>query len=351
MNRKDFFSSMLAVSATPAWTMDGNKNQHGADGPFFEATGSSIPPYLKSGDTIGITCPAGNISLAEIQPAMLQVAAWGYKLRVGDTVGKKDFTFGGTDHERAADFQQMLDDPSLQAILCARGGYGAIRIIDQLDFSRFVKKPKWIIGFSDITVIHAHLNHNFNIASIHAKMCTSFPDDWEKAEPIQVETILSIRKALAGESIQYEVTPSTTNRSGIAEGLLTGGNLKTIETLAGTKSDLITAGKILFVEDTGEYLYSIDRTFWNLMRTGKLERLAGLIIGGFKVKPDDAGEEFGRTIADIVLEKVKEYDFPVCFDFPVGHQKNNYALKCGVRHRLTVDPDKVSLAESTVEKR
>jgi len=351
MNRKDFFSSLLIVSAAPGTVMAGNKGQQAGTGPFVDARAPVIPPYLKQGDTIGITCPAGNITFSEIQPAMLQIASWGYKLRVGDTVGKKDFTFGGTDTERAADFQQMLDDPTIQAILCARGGYGAIHIIDQLDFSRFVKTPKWIIGFSDITVIHAHLNHNFNIASIHSKMCNSFPDDWEKAEPIQIETILSIRKALAGEHMQYEATTSTVNRSGIAEGMLAGGNLKTIETLAGTKSDLNTAGKILFVEDTGEYLYSIDRMFWNLKRTGKLERLAGLIVGGFKIKPDDPGEEYGRTIAEIVLEKVKDYNYPVCFDFPVGHQKNNYALKCGVPHKLIVGADNVTLQESEILKR
>lgn len=350
MNRKDFFSSVMTVAAASGWAAGRDKNEQ-LYPLFHDRVAPLIPPYLKSGDTIGISCPAGNISLAEIQPAILQATAWGYKLRVGDTVGKKDFTFGGNDRERAADFQQMLDDPSLQAILCARGGYGAIRIIDQLDFTRFVKKPKWIIGFSDITVIHAHLNHNFNIASIHSKMCNSFPDDWEKAEPIQVETILSIRKALAGEAMRYEAAPSPDNRPGTADGILTGGNLKTIETLAGTKSDLLTAGKILFLEDTGEYLYSIDRMFWNLKRTGKLEHLAGLIIGGFKIKPDDPGEEFGKTIAEIVLEKVKEFNYPVCFDFPVGHQKNNFALKCGVRHTLTIGSDKVSLEESGMEER
>jgi len=135
------------------------------------------------------------------------------------------------------------------------------------------------------------------------------------------------------------------NKPGRAEGALIGGNLKMIETLAGTKSDIRTTNKILFVEDTGEYLYSIDRMFWNLKRTGKLEKLAGLVIGGFKIKPDDPGEEFGRTVQEIVLEKVKEYRYPVCFDFPVGHQRNNYALKCGVKHRLDITSSTVSLTE------
>ncbi len=336
MNRKHFLSSMATAGlALPFSRISSPEDQH----PFI------IPPYLRPGDRIGITCPAGCITLPEIQPAMQQLEIWGFTVRVGNTVGKKDFTFGGTDEERAADFQEMLDDPSIKAILCGRGGYGMVRIIDRLDFTRFAKKPKWIIGFSDITVLHCHLGRNFNIASIHSKMCNSFPDNMTMAEPEQAESILSIREALTGDRVAYPVAPNPNNRKGIAQGPLVGGNLKTIETLSGTRSDIRTAGCILFVEDTGEYLYSIDRMFWNLKRTGKLDRLKGLIVGGFKVKPDDPGEEFGRTVYEIVMEKMKDYDYPVCFDFPVGHQKNNFALKCGVRHRLEVKDDKVTLSE------
>ncbi len=298
-----------------------------------------IPPYLQPGDVIGISCPAGFITPEQIKPAVQQMESWGYTVKTGTTVGKRDFTFGGSDLERANDFQQLLDDHTVKAIMCARGGYGFVRIIDKLNFTRFAAKPKWIIGFSDITVLHGHINRNYNIATIHSKMCNSFPDDWSKAEPIQIETILSIKKALAGETMRYPFVPAPGNRQGKATGQLVGGNLKTIESLAGSASDIHTAGKILFVEDTGEYLYSIDRMFWNLKRTGKLDKLAGLIIGGFKVKPDDPGEEFGRTVQDIVLEKVQEYKYPVCFDFPVGHQRNNFALKCGATHQLTVNGD------------
>jgi muramoyltetrapeptide carboxypeptidase len=346
MNRKEFVSSVVGVSVSSTWSGKPALNFRKEKAlPAPETSLPHIPPYLKPGDIIGISCPAGFITLAEIQPAIQQIESWGFKVRIGETVGKRDFTFGGTDAERASDFQQMLDDPSLSAVLCARGGYGSIRMIDSLDFTRFAKKPKWIIGFSDITVIHAHLIRNMNIASIHSKMCNSFPDDWTLAEPIQIETILSIKMALQGNPMNYEVVPNSSNRLGIGEGVLVGGNCKTLETLAGTKSDLPTEDKILFVEDTGEYLYSIDRMFWNLKRTGKLEHLKGLIIGGFKIKPDDPGEEFGKTIVDIVLEKVSSYNFPVCFDFPVGHQKNNYALKCGVMHKLMVASDKVSLQD------
>ncbi|MFT3704219.1 MAG: LD-carboxypeptidase [Agriterribacter sp.] len=335
MNRKHFLSSLIATGASiPALA-----NITDDESPMV------VPTALKPGDVIGITSPAGYITLTELQPAIQQMESWGLKIRVGDTIGKRDFTFGGTDVERAKDLQQMLDDPSIKAIMCARGGYGAVRIIDQLNFSKVLNKPKWIIGFSDITVMHCHINSNYKMATIHSKMCNSFPDDWSKAEPIQVETIVSIKDALTGVKMKYSAPFNDRNKKGIVEGTLIGGNLKTIETLAGTKSEIKTAGKILFVEDTGEYLYSIDRMFWNLKRTNKLSQLKGLIVGGFKIKPDDAGDEFGRTLYDIVWEKVKEYNYPVCFDFPVGHQKNNFALKCGVLHRLSITADKTELVE------
>lgn len=341
MNRKNFLSSLLAArTLIPALGVARSRATENSD---EDEKLPVIPRYLKPGDTIGITCPAGTITEQEIQPAHLLLMDWGFNIKLGDTVGKKDFTFGGTDEERAKDFQQLMDDPSIKAIMCARGGYGFVRIIDRLDFTKLAAKPKWLIGFSDITVLHSHLNHNYGIASLHSKMCNSFPDDWNKAEPIQIDTILSIRKALTGESMKYTAEPSEFNKQGITEGVLVGGNLKTLESLNGTASDIKTAGKILFVEDTGEYLYSIDRMFWGLKRTGKLSKLKGLVIGGFKIKPDDPGEEFGRTVQDIVLEKIKEYTYPVCFDFPVGHQKNNYALKCGVLHRLNVRETSVTL--------
>jgi muramoyltetrapeptide carboxypeptidase len=338
MKRKDFLSALVPLGATLSAMATGKD--------FIEPDFSAIvPPYLQNGDTIGICCMAGFISLSDIQPAIDKMKEWGFQIKIGNTIGEKDFSFGGTDTERAQDLQQLMDDPSIKAVMSARGGYGTVRIIDAIDFKKFAINPKWIIGFSDVTVLHAHLNRNYGIASLHSKMCNSFPDDWSKAEPIQIETIESIRKCLVGEKMQYSATPNTNNKTGFGEGSLVGGNLNTIETLAGTKSDLITKGKILFVEDKDEYLYSVDRMFWNLKRTGKLEQLKGLIIGGFKLKPDDPGEEFGRTIEEIVLEKVKEYNYPVCFDFPVGHQKDNFALKYSIQHQLTVNNNSVSLTE------
>ncbi|MCF3109506.1 LD-carboxypeptidase [Niabella sp. CC-SYL272] len=296
-----------------------------------------IPPYLKPGDMIGITAPAGFILREGIIPAATLMQQWGFKIRAGYTIGRRDFTFGGTDAERMEDLQKMLDDPQVKAIMCARGGYGSVRIVDGLNWDRFKARPKWLIGFSDITVLHAHIQQNFGIASIHSKMCNSFPDVWDTADPLQKDTIESIRKALTGEEMHYTAEAfNSLNRPGTAAGVLVGGNLKTLESLAGSASDMDTDGKILFVEDTGEYLYSIDRMFWNLKRTGKLARLAALIVGGIKVKQDPVDEQFGKSIYDIVLEKVKEHRYPVCFDFPVGHQVDNYALRCGTRHQLTV---------------
>ncbi|RYE30731.1 MAG: LD-carboxypeptidase [Sphingobacteriaceae bacterium] len=341
MKRKHFLSALFPAAFTlSSATVLEEKSV------FLNRYHIKIPPYLKAGDVIGITCPASYISLEECEPAIQQMQNWGFKIEVGKTVGKRSFTFGGTDDERLADLQYMLNNPNIKAIMCARGGYGLVRIIDALDFKKFKTNPKWIIGFSDITVLHNHLNRNLHTATLHAKMCNSFPADWNLAEPIQVETILSIKKALMGERLGYSSMPNQFNCFGKATGELVGGNLTLIATLAGSKSDLITKNKILFLEDTHEQLYNLDRLFFNLKRSGKLDNLSGLIIGGFNPKPDDAGEEFGKTIEAIVLEKVTEYHYPVCFDFPVGHQKSNFALKCGVRHHLLVDENGGKLVES-----
>ena len=342
MKRKHFLGSLLGTPLLAPATFQ-------SDFSFKTVTSGDpswrIPPYLKPGDTIGITCPAGFMTTSEILPAVQVLKSWGFNLRIGKTVGERDFIFGGTDADRLSDLQQMLDDPSLQAIMCARGGYGCVRIIDRLDFLKFVEKPKWILGFSDISVIHAHLNHQYHVASIHSKMCNSFPDHPQDAEKSQWESILSIEAALKGKPIIYPVVYDRANRSGKGQGILAGGNLKTIETLAGTPSDLRTDGMILFLEDASEYLYSVDRMFYNLKRTGKLENLSGLLIGSFRVKPDDPGDEFGRSIYNIVQEQVSGYKYPVCFNFPVGHQKLNYALKCGVKYELNISSEQVLFQE------
>lgn len=332
MNRKFFLATFLPGSLM-LYAFKGQNIPHVE----FAAKKHSPPPYLQQGDLIGISCPAGYISVEDIQPAIKQIESWGFRVEIGKTVGKRDFTFGGTDDERCEDLQQFLDRDDIKAVLCARGGYGMVRIIDRLDFTKFNKKPKWLIGFSDITVLHCHLNRNSRWASIHSKMCNSFPKDWDLADSVQQATIKSIEKALKGEEpMVYQANYKAENRLGKAVGELIGGNLRCIENLSASISSIDTAGKILFLEDVGEYLYSIDRMFFNLLRSGELDKLAGLIIGGFRVLKDDEGAEFGKSLEQIVLEKVSAFQYPVCFDFPVGHQKANYALKCGLRHVLEV---------------
>lgn len=307
--------------------------------------GRKIPPYLDKGDTIGITCPSGYISLEEIKPAVNKIREWGFEVKVGETVGLKEYTLAGNDEQRVNDLQLMLDNDAIKAILFGRGGYGAIRIIDKINFNHFKKYPKWIIGFSDATVFHNHINKNFGIATLHSKMCNSFPSDYLNTDITQINSIESIRTSLSGKKNEFSINGNTHNRNGFGEGELVGGNLSIIQNLSGTLSGLNTHGKILFLEDVDEYLYSIDRMFWNLHRCGMFLKLKGLIIGNFKIKPDDPGQEFGKNIYDIVMEKVNNYSYPVLFDFPVGHQKENYALKCGIKHQLIIESNITSLTE------
>ena len=338
MNRKDFLSAVIplaTVSTVFPKSISSKKT----------SLSKKIPPYLKKGDLIGITCPSDHISMEECLPAINKMSEWGFKVCTDNTVGAKDFTFAGTDELRADGFQKMLDDPEIKAIMPGRGGYGVVRIIDKIDFTKFVKNPKWIIGFSDATIFHCHINHNYGIATIHSKMCNSFPDDFSTADQTQIDSIDSIRQCLVGEKMKYERPPNTTNRNGEGIGDLVGGNLSIIEMLDGSISNLNTDEKILFIEDVGEYLYKIDGMLWNLKRSKKLDRLKGLIIGQFRIKPDDPGEEFGLTLYEMVMEKVKEFNFPVCFDFPVGHVKENYALKCGAKHKLSVSESGVILKQ------
>ncbi|WP_290795663.1 S66 peptidase family protein [Flavihumibacter sp. UBA7668] len=339
MERQDFLKHITALAIGSGLPFDGFSAGN-------EELTASQPPFLKQGDRIAITSPAGYITREEIAPAIQQLEAWGLQVQLGSTIGKRDGTFGGTDLERTADLQELINDQSVKAILCARGGYGLIRIIDAVNFQPLRRNPKWMIGFSDVTVLHAHLFRKTGLASIHSKMCNSFPDDWFKADELQRATILSIRDLLFGKPMQFEFASSAFNKFGRGVGQLVGGNCKTIESIAGSASDLHTRGKILFLEDTGEYLYSIDRMFWNIKRSGKLEHLAGLIIGGFKHKPsENPAEEFGKNLQQIVLEKLGDCPYPVCFDFPVGHQKNNFALKCGALVQLDVNAEKVRLTE------
>ena len=299
-----------------------------------------IPPYLQKGDTIGIVCPAGYMASDKVQTCMNTLQEWGYNVKLGKTVGSNSQTyFSGTDEERLSDLQEMLDDDEVKAVLCARGGYGMGRIIDKIDFKKFRKQPKWIVGYSDITVLHSHLYSNFYISSLHSPMAGAFNEDGFKNE-----FVLSLKNALEGKKLKYSCPVHEFNRKGEAIGELIGGNLALLAHLVGTDSDIKTRGRILFIEDTGEYLYNIDRMMHQLKRSGKLSKLAGLIIGGF-TEIKDTERPFGQTAYEIIHEIVKEYDYPVCFDFPVSHTDKNYALKIGVGYKLKITKSKVSLEE------
>ena len=299
-----------------------------------------LPPYLQKGDTIGLVCPAGYMPFEKVKICVQVLQEWGYNVKVGNTVGGGSMTyFSGTDEERLRDFQQMLDDQEVNAILCARGGYGTGRIIDRIDFKKFAKQPKWIVGYSDITVLHSHLFSNYYIASLHAPMAGAFNE-----EGFKNEYVLSLKNALEGKKIKYQVPVHEQNRRGEAVGELVGGNLALLAHMVGTDSDLKTKGKILFLEDVGEQLYNLDRMLIQLKRSGKLSKLAGLIFGGF-TETKDTDRPFGKTIYEILGELVAEYDYPVCYDFPVSHTDRNYALKIGVGYKLKVTKSKVTLEE------
>jgi len=272
MDRKSFLSVLPGLAALSGYR------------PSEEGSLTQLPPFLKAGDIIGFTSPAGYISLDEVDPSRKLLNSWGYEVRIGDSIGRRDCTFGGTDEMRLVDLQQMMDDPKIACIMCARGGYGVNRILDQLD--------------------------------------------------------------LTGITIRYSAIPDSNNRFGESEGILVGGNLAIITSMMGTASEINTNGAILFVEEVGEYLYSIDRMFSTLHRSGKLSKLKGLIIGGFnRIKAEDPGDEFGRDLYDIVLSKAGGYGYPICFGFPVGHQKNNYAIMHGRKHKLIISATETILLQ------
>ncbi|HVF95697.1 MAG TPA: LD-carboxypeptidase [Flavisolibacter sp.] len=300
----------------------------------------TIPPYLTKGDTIGVVAPAGFMDFERMHTCIETLDGWGYTVQMGSTTHSNSANyFSGTDQERLDDLQQMLDNKNIKAILCARGGYGTSRIIDNLSFKKFKKNPKWIVGFSDVTVLHAHLHTVYKIASLHAPMAGAF-NDGEADNPY----VQSLKKALEGDLAVYETAGHEQNRNGVAEGELVGGNLALLAHLVGTPSDFRTKNKILFLEDTGEYLYNIDRMLLQLKRSGKLDKLAGLIVGGF-TSSKDTERPFGKSLHEILYDHIKEFDYPVCFGFPVSHEKENVALKVGVEHTLVVSSESATLKE------
>jgi muramoyltetrapeptide carboxypeptidase len=294
------------------------------------------PPFLKPGDKIAIVAPARKISAAEVDLAIKSFQQWGLKVVNGQHLFGEENQFSGSDEERTSDFQAMLDDIEIKAIVCARGGYGTVRIIDKLNFNVFEQHPKWVVGYSDITVLHSHIQTQFGIETIHAVMPINFPD---KGADHSIE---SLRKALFGEVLEYKNTSNVLNVCGNTTGTLCGGNLSIIYALNGTPSDLQTDDKILFIEDVDEYLYHLDRMMINLKRNGKLDKIKGLIVGGL-TKMNDNAVGFGKQAEEIIAKYVSDKGIPVCFDFPAGHGARNSALILGREVSLNVDNKGVSL--------
>jgi muramoyltetrapeptide carboxypeptidase len=289
-------------------------------------------PYLKKGDKIAITCPAKKLP-HPMTDAVALLQSWGLEVVLGDTVSASYHQFAGDDDLRARDLQRFIDDDSIKAMIAARGGYGVIRMIDRVDFSRFAQHPKWLVGFSDITVLHTHLFAGYQAQTIHGQMPINIPD-------ASARSLDTLRKALFGEPLSYEFVSHGLNRSGNSNGILIGGNLSLLVAVSGSVSDIDYSGKILFIEDVGEYLYAIDRMLRNLKRAGKLANLAGLIVGGFTdVKDNDI--PFGQTVPEIIMDIVKEYSYPVCFDFPAGHIPDNCSLIFGRPMDLSVQEQQV----------
>lgn len=287
------------------------------------------PQALKIGDKISIISTARKISLEEVQPAINLLTEWGLEVVLGKNLFAEDHQFAGTKVQRLADLQQAINNDEIKAVFCARGGYGTVQLIDEIDFSDFKKHPKWIVGYSDVTVLHNHINQHFGIATLHATMPINFKTN-------TTEALQSLKDALFGNTLNYQCASHAYNRLGEAKGELVGGNLSILYSLTGTASQINTEGKILFLEDLDEYLYHIDRMMQNLKRAGMLHGLKGLLIGGMTDMNDNT-IPYGHSAIDIIKNIVAEYDFPVAFGFPAGHLADNRALIMGEEVVLKVE--------------
>jgi muramoyltetrapeptide carboxypeptidase len=292
-----------------------------------------VPSYLKKGDTIVIIATARARSKNDIQPAIDILKSWGLKVETGPNAFKTHHQFAGTDEERAADLQWAIDHKTAKAILISGGGYGTLRVIDKVNFKPLSKVPKWVIGYSDTTVLHSRLVH-LKLAAIHGTMAFQFLKNEEATR--------SVKQLLFGQKVNYKIDYNKLNRIGIAEAEIVGGNLSLLYALSGSVDDVSAKNKILFLEDLDEQLYHVDRMILQLKRAGKLKPLKGLIVGGMSDMKDNA-IPFGKTAEEIVLDAVKEYNYPVCFNFPAGHIEKNLAIYLGKKARLRITKSKVSL--------
>ena len=297
------------------------------------------PPYLKAGDTVAIVAPSGilNNREAEVERSKALLKSWGLNVVVGKHVFSKDHHFAGTDEQRCEDLQKALDDPKVKAIWSARGGYGTVRIIDKLDFTKFKHHPKWIIGYSDITVLHNTMN-NLGYQSLHAMMCTSMAEDQKDLE----KTIATFKKALFGETLSYTLEGSKYNKAGEVTAPVVGGNLTILQTMLGSKSSIDTKGKILFIEEIGEYKYHIDRLLQSLKRAGYFDGCVGVIVGDMtKIKKNTT--PWGSSIEQLIIDELAEYNFPIAFNMHAGHEADNRALILGRTVRLAVSSEQSTI--------
>lgn len=297
------------------------------------------PPYLKAGDTVAIVAPSGILKHREreVEQAKALLKRWGLHSVVGTHVFNQANHFAGTDDERCEDLQKALDDPKISAIWCARGGYGTVRILDKLDFAKFKKHPKWVIGYSDITALHNAI-HNAGVESLHALMCVSLTKDESEIEA----SISTFQNALLGKPLSYALEGSTYNRTGEASGQLVGGNLTMLHTMLGSETSIDVSDKILFIEEIGEYKYHIDRMLQSLKRAGYFDNCKGVIVGDMtKLRKNTT--LWGTSVEQLVLDALSEYDFPIAFNMPAGHEKDNRALILGRTINLEVGKAKTTI--------
>ena len=295
-----------------------------------------IPNKINIGDKIGIISTARKISSEKLAPAIEILKSWGLKVVFGEFLFEENNQFAGTVSQRTADLQNMIDNNDIKAILCARGGYGTVQIIDHVDFLNLIENPKWIIGYSDVTVLHSHLNM-LGIGTLHATMPINFSENTQRS-------LESLRSIIFGMKNSIKTLPHKFNRTGKVEAEIVGGNLSILYSLLGSKSDIETDKKILFIEDLDEYLYHIDRMVINMKRNRKFKNLKGMIIGEISSMNDNK-ISFGRNAQEIILSHIKEYDFPVCFGFPCGHLDDNRAIRLGVKSLLNITENDVSLSQ------
>lgn len=295
-----------------------------------------IPPFLQKGSVVRLVSPAGVIDVELVEGAEKCLKHWGLIVRIGQYATTRKGRFAGSSEQRLSDLQEALDDPECSAVFCTRGGYGTVQIIDKLNWDAFRKHPKWLVGYSDITMLHALLQKK-DIASIHGGMAKVLTESLKS----ELEHVRHLKNILFGTFPTYSCEATILNRYGVVEGFLFGGNLSILYSLRGTPYDSVPEKSILFIEDIGEKPYIVDRMMHNLKQGGILSRISGLIVGSFSDFEEDS--LFGKTVREIIADAVSEFTYPVCFDFPVGHDGRNLPMICGAEVRLEVSEEVSSL--------